>query len=184
VRLRRLSEELGSRVIIEHRAFPLRPAADPSVRFQGTYREEGWRRCARMSAADGITFTPWPHEKFADWSLPAQEAATCAARQGDEAHFERLHLRLYEAFFRDSRNIADRDEVTRIVAETDADMARFADDYASGVGRDAVLADYRAAVTEEGVQAIPTVIVGETGERVVGLADVATYRAAIEEAAA
>ena len=169
---------------VEHRAFPLRPAPDPRVRFQGTYLEEGWRRCARMSAADRITFTPWPHEKFADWSLPALEAAKCVARQGDEALFERLHLRLYEAFFRDSRNIADRAEVTRIVSETGADMSRFAADYASGVGRDAVLADYRAAVTEEGVQAIPTVIVGETGERGVGLADAATYRAAIEEAAA
>ena len=184
MRLRRLSDELGSRVTIEHRAFPLRPAPDPSVRFQGTYREEGWRRCARMSAADGITFTPWPHERFANWSMPALEAAKCVARQSDEALFERLHLRLYEAFFRDSRNIAERDEVTRVVAEAGADMARFTADYASGVGREAVLADYRAAVSEEGVQAIPTVLVGETGERVVGLADAATYRAAVEEAAA
>jgi len=184
VRLRRLSEEFGPRVTIEHRAFPLRPAPDPSVRFKGTYREEGWRRCAQMSAADGITFTPWPHDTFPNWSLPALEAAKCVARQGDEALFERLHLRLYEAFFRDSRNIADRDEVTRVVAEAGADMVRFATDYASGVGRDAVLADYRAAVTEEGVQAIPTVIVGESGERLVGLADAATYRAAVEEAAA
>ena len=46
--------------MLEHRAFPLRPAPERGVRFQGTYREQGWRRCAEMSAADGITFTPWP----------------------------------------------------------------------------------------------------------------------------
>jgi hypothetical protein len=41
--------------VIEHRAFPLRPAPVPAVGFKGTYREEGWRRCGQMSAEDGIT---------------------------------------------------------------------------------------------------------------------------------
>jgi predicted DsbA family dithiol-disulfide isomerase len=46
-----------------------------------------------------------------------------------------------------------------------------------------VLTDYEAAVTEHGVRAIPTVVLPETGRALVGLVDLATYRAAIEEAA-
>ena len=48
-----------------------------------------------------------------------------------------------------------------------------------GAGRDAVIADYRRAVEEDGVQGIPTVIVPGTGQRVVGLADLDTYRRAV-----
>ena len=100
-------------------------------------------------------------------------------RQGDHAVDDRLHLSLFEAFFAKSRNIADREEVTRIVEASGADMVRFGEDYAAGAGRDAVIADYRRAVEDDGVQGIPTVIVPDTGERVVGLADLATYRRAV-----
>jgi predicted DsbA family dithiol-disulfide isomerase len=183
VRLRRLRERLGPRLRLEHRAFPLRPAPAGAVPFKGTYREEGWRRCAEMSAADGISFTPWPHASLPAFSLPALEAAKCVARQGDEDVFERVHAALYEAFFTHSRNIADRDEVTRIVtAARGVDGARFTADYAAGLGRDAVVKDYEEAL-REGIQAIPTVIVGDGGRPLVGLADLATYQAAVESAA-
>ncbi len=135
-----------------------------------------------MAAGDGITFTPWPHEELPGWSLPALEAAKCVAKQGEDA-FERVHLRFYEAFFTQSRNIADAAEVTRIVEAAGADMARFREDSASGIGREAVIADYEAAVTEHGVRSIPTVVVPATGRALVGLADIAQYRSAIDEAA-
>jgi predicted DsbA family dithiol-disulfide isomerase len=199
VRLRRLGEDLGSALSIEWRAFPLRPAPQAGVPFKGTYREEGWRRCGRMSAEDGITFTPWPHDALPGWSLPALEAGKCVALQGGPA-FERVHLQFYRAFFTESRDIADRREVERIVAEAvrgepcsdgepsgemtekDVDVDRFREDYAAGAGREAVINDYRAAA-EHGVQSIPTVVIPETGRRLVGLADLFQYRAAVDEAA-
>src|SRR2546427_5475420 len=46
------------------RSFPLRPEPAHGVGFKSTYREAGWRRCAEMSAADGIRFTPWPHAEL------------------------------------------------------------------------------------------------------------------------
>ena len=150
--------------------------------FTGTYREQGWRRCAAMSAEDGITFTPWARGSLPAFSLPALEAAKCAAKQGDEL-FEPVHVSLYRAFFGENRNIADPAEVERIVAEAaPVDMARFVADRDLGIGRHAVANDYEAALTEHGVRSIPTVIVAETGRRVVGLADLSIYRAAVEEA--
>jgi predicted DsbA family dithiol-disulfide isomerase len=173
---------MGPTLVVEHRAFPLRPAAAENVPFKGTYREAGWQRCNQMSAGDGITFTPWPHATLPGWSLPALEAAKVVAKQG-EAIFERVHMALYEAFFTRSLNIADAAVLERIAAEHGADLARFTADRQAGFARAAVLADYEAAVNEHGVRAIPTVIVAETGRALVGLADLAVYRSAIEEAA-
>src|SRR5687768_17163837 len=136
-----------------------------------------------MSAPDGITFTPWPHAAMPNWSLPALEAAKCAAKQGDEI-FERAHLGLYEAFFTRSLNIADPTVVAGLVAQAGADMPRFTADVRSGLGRQAVMSDYERGVTEHGVRSIPTVIVPETGRVFTGLADYATYEAAVKEAAA
>lgn len=135
-----------------------------------------------MAAADGITFTPWPHPQMPNWSLPALEAAKCVARQGDEL-FDRVDLALFEAFFTYSRNIADAAVVREIVAGVGADLRRFDVDLESGAGREAVVKDYEAAVAE-GVRSIPTVIVPQTGRALVGLVDAAVYRAAVEEATA
>lgn len=168
--------------MLEHRAFPLRPAPDPSASFKGTYREEAWRRCAAMSADDGIVFTPWPHtERYPKWSLPALEAAKCVARQGPDA-FDRVHLRLYEAFFSRSLDIGDPRQVVDLVSEAAVDQERFLADFRAGLGRADVVADYQAAV-EAGVRAIPTVVFPDSGRSVVGLAQLADYRAAVEEAA-
>jgi predicted DsbA family dithiol-disulfide isomerase len=168
--------------VVEHRAFPLRPTPAPRSPFKGTYREEGWRRCGQMSVEDGITFTPWPHESMPGFSMPALEAAKCAAKQGD-AVFERVHRALFEAYFTRSLDIADPRVLAQVVGEAGADLARFDADRAAGFARPAVLADYEAAVTEHAVRAIPTVVFPQTGRTLVGLVDLATYRAAIEEAA-
>ena len=154
----------------------------PAVPFKGTYREDGWRRCGQMAAADGVRFTPWPHATMPNWSLPALEAAKCVARQG-EALFERVNLALFEAYFTHSRNIADPAVVREVVAAVGADLSTFDADLESGAGREAVVKDYEAAVAD-GVRSIPTVIVVETGRALVGLVDAAMYRAAVEEATA
>lgn len=182
MRLRRLQQEFGPALVLEHRAFPLRPAPDPSVTFHGTYREDAWRRCAELSAADGIVFNLWPHtDRYPNWSLPALEAAKCVALQG-RATFDRVHLGLYQALFTRNRNIADPREVVEIVAQAGVDGERFVADYRAGAGRDAVVRDYQAAI-DEGVRAIPTLIIPDTGQALVGLADLARYRAAVAGAA-
>jgi predicted DsbA family dithiol-disulfide isomerase len=181
VRLRRLARELDGALVIEWRAFPLRTAPAADIRFKGTYREAGWRRAALMSRDDGIVYTPWPHARLPGSSLPALETGKCAARQGPDV-FARVHHRLYQAFFTESRDIGDPAELERIAGEAGADLGRFRADYASGTAREEVAADYRAAVEEHGVRSIPTVIVRETGRALVGLVDLARYRAAVVDA--
>jgi predicted DsbA family dithiol-disulfide isomerase len=174
VRLQRLQQEMGGRLSIDWKAFPLRPVPDPSVTFKGTYREEAWKRCAAMAEPDGVVFTMWGRDDYPTSSLPALEAAKCVALQGEEA-FRRLHLRLYEAFFTRGKNIAVAEEVVEVVRESGADMRRFLADYESGKARDWVLGDYEEAVAREGVRGIPTII-GDGGQRLVGLVSAAEYR--------
>lgn len=180
MRLRKLKDERGDDLALEWKAFPLRPEPDPSATFKGTYREEAWRRCGAMAEPDGIRFNPWPRDDYPVWSLPALEAAKCVARQGPEA-FDRLHLRLYEAFFSRGINIAEPDELAGVVRESEADMPRFLADFESGAAREAVLGDYEDALTRDRVRAIPTIIV-EGGRRFTGLTDIIEYRKAIESA--
>lgn len=168
--------------MLEHRAFPLRPAPDPTASFKGTYREQAWLRCGQMAAPDEIAFNPWPHaDHYPNWSLPGLEAAKCALLQSADA-FDGLHLRLYRAFFTEGRDIADPHEVVKIAGEAGLDVDRFRVDYRAGAGRDGVIKDYTEAV-EEGIRSIPTVIFPSTGRALVGLVDLAQYRAAIEDAA-
>src|SRR3989441_3849388 len=127
-----------------------------------------------MSAADGIRFTPWPHAELPGWSLPALAAAKCVAKQSDEL-FERVHHALYEAFFTESRNIADAKEVAAIVAAAGADMERFTADFEAGIGRGAVIGEYEAAVREHRGRSIPPGILPDPRRPLVGPGDYAVY---------
>lgn len=172
---------MGSQLRIEWKAFPLRPAPDPSVNFKGTYREEAWKRCAAMAEPDGLVYTVWSRTDYPNWSMPALEAAKCGALQGEDL-FQRVHLALYEAFFTRGRNISIPDEVFEVVSDAGADMPRFLADYESGKAREWVLQDYERAVTSDGVGAVPTVVVNG-GARLVGLVSAGEYRRALETAA-
>ncbi len=175
MRLRKLRDELRGRLHVRWRAFPLRPAPDPSATFAGTYREEAWRRCRDLAGDAGVSFRMWERPDFPAWSLPALEAAKCVALQG-EAAFEAVHLRLYAAFFAEGVNIGRPEEVTAVVrAVPGVDVSAFIADYDAGKGRQAVLDDYESAVRDHGVRAIPTVVLDD-GRRIVGAVPLAEYR--------
>jgi predicted DsbA family dithiol-disulfide isomerase len=152
-----LKAHFGEQIVLERRSFLLRPVPDPTVRFQGTYREAGWRRAAAAGAADGVTYRMWAREDYPTWSLPAQEAAKGAAAQGAEA-FERVHLALFEAFFAKGCNIAVRDEVLAVAQEAGLDLDRFRQDFDAGRFRAEVLREDEEARGRYGITAIPTVI--------------------------
>jgi predicted DsbA family dithiol-disulfide isomerase len=178
VRLRQLRDEIGDGLILRWRAFPLRPAPDPTATFAGTYREAAWRRCQELARDTPVTYRMWSRPDYPTWSLPALEAAKCAALQGDPA-FEATHLALYRAFFEDGVNIAVPEEVSAVVrAVPGVDATRFLTDYEAGKGRQAVLDDYARATREDGVRAIPTVVL-DGGRRIVGAVPLAEYRRAL-----
>jgi predicted DsbA family dithiol-disulfide isomerase len=170
--LRTIEERFGERVSIERRSFALRPSPDPSARFRGTYREQGWQRAARLAAADGIAFRMWERDDFPNWSLPALAAAKCAAFQG-KAAYDRMHYGLFEAFFTKGKNIAQRAEILEVARECGLDMARFIADYDSHEGHKVAVEEYEEAVNRFMVTAVPTVFFGDV--RVVGAVPLQEY---------
>lgn len=107
-RLRRLEDELGGRVELEWRSFLLRPSERPRTPerlelFRAYTRS--WERPAAEPDAPG--FRPWQGDEGPPThSVPAHLAAKAAARVSAEA-FGRLHGRLLEAYFLESRDISD-----------------------------------------------------------------------------
>lgn len=177
MRLRRVKERFGDRVAITVKSFPLRPEPDPSVTFKGTSREEGWRRASAMGAADGAAFRIWDRDDYATWSLPALEAAKCAALQGPEA-FARMDEALFRAFFQETQNISRREELLPIAEAAGLDLPRFLADFDSGRTRAQVVEDYVEAVRRYGIRGIPTVIFNDAG-RLVGAHPLDDYLAAV-----
>ena len=175
VRLRTLREQSGGRVTLRWRAFPLRPAPDPSATFKGTDREAGWTRCRDLARDTGVEYRMWSRPDFPTWSMPALDAAKCVSLQAEEP-FEATHLALYRAFFTDGVNIGRPEEVIDVVKRVPGvDAQRFLKDYEAGRGRQAVLDDYEAAVSQHGVRAIPTVVALD-GRRVIGAVPLAEYQ--------
>ena len=177
MRLRKIEERFRGRLVIERRSFALRPTPDPSIRFRGTYREQGWQRAARLAAPDEVRFTMWQRDDFPAWSIPALAAAKCASFQSQEA-LERMHYALFEAFFTRGMNIANAAEIFTVAEECQLDMDRFRIDYASGEGQKLAAEEYEASVNRLMVTAVPTVFFGQA--RVVGAVPLQEYLRVLE----
>jgi len=178
VRLRTIEERFGKAVLIERRSFALRPSPDPTAKFRGTRREQGWQRAARLAAPDGVTFNMWQRDDFPNWSIPALAAAKCASFQSKEA-YDRMHYALFEAFFTRGMNIANDEEIFTIAHECRLDMARFEADFAAGEGQKMAIEEYEEAITRFGVTAVPTVFFGQA--RVVGAVPLQEYLQVLEQ---
>ena len=172
MRLRKIEERFGDRLLIERRSFALRPVPDPTAKFRGTYREQGWQRAARLAAPDGVVFNMWQRDDFPTWSIPALAAAKCAAFQSKEA-YERMHYALFEAFFTRGMNIANTEEIFSVAEACQLDMERFRVDYASGEGQKLAIEEYEESVNRFMVTAVPTVFFDQV--RVVGAVPLQDY---------
>lgn len=131
-----------------------------------------------MVEPEGIAWTMWQRDDYPHWSLPALEAAKCAALQSHEA-FEDLHFRLFRGFFEQGINIANPEEVLSLARQAPLDYDRFVDDFTSETTRRAILEEYDAALNTYWVQAIPTVLFNDR-ERLVGAVPFEDYVKVLE----
>jgi predicted DsbA family dithiol-disulfide isomerase len=158
VRLHHIQQAYGDRVRLHWRAFPLIPDQRPGRRCTQHARDSRQRAGAEEPRAQFVP--PELDSPLPASSLPALTAAKCAERQG-EAAFATFHQRLFEAHFRDNRDISRSDVLWRLARESGLDLARFQEDYASGGAYQAVLHDYAEGAAWFGVSALPTVVFNE-----------------------
>ena len=175
MRLREIEQAYGDRVRLYWRAFPLIPGEQPDRRVTQKTRD-GWQRIGAEEPR--ATFAPPPLDApLPASSIPAQTAAKCAERQGDEA-FARLHNRLFTALFRDGLDIGRPEVLRGLAGEVGLDLARFERDF-SGEAYEAVLRDCAEGTAWFGVSGLPTVILNEKLS-LVGAVPVERYRLLID----
>lgn len=157
----RLAEGFGDAVAITWRAFELRPDPVPTLDPDGDYLHRVWDQSVYpMAAARGMVLRLPPVQPR---SRRAFEAAAFAR---DHGRFETMHEALFQAFFRDGRDLADLAVLENLAASTGLDPgalgAALEDERYTGQ----VLADEKLA-QDLGVTGVPAMVIGrgDGGER-------------------
>jgi len=99
--------------------------------------------------------TPYPRS-----SLPSQEAAKGVQNRHPE-QFDTFDRALYEAFFRETKDISDPAVLSQVAASVGLDGRELEEALARREYRSLVLAEYQEAL-QRGVRVIPTVFFGDT----------------------
>lgn len=149
VRLHEMQPEYQGRVRLRIRAFPLELHGDAAPR--DILEQEWWLAALQEPKA---TFGPLPD----DWpttTLPAFDAAWCAAQQGETAGLD-YDLRVRRAFFGEGRNIGKPSVLTEIAEEAGLDMPAFTELFESDRPREAVLAEAQIGREQFRVRGTPT----------------------------
>ena len=148
--------EFRGRATLRIRPFPLE-LIDGESAPRDILDQEWWLAAIQEPAAD---FAPYSGDDWPTTTLPAFEAAWCAARQGEEAHAT-YDLRVRRAFFAEGRNIGRWDVLREIAEETGLDCDRFNQDVASGEARAAVVEEARLGQERYRVRGTPTLMLAD-----------------------
>jgi predicted DsbA family dithiol-disulfide isomerase len=156
VRLHAIMPEFRGRATLRIRPFPLE-LIDGESAPRDILDQEWWLAAIQEPGAD---FAPYSGDDWPTTTLPAFEAAWCAARQGEEAHAT-YDLRVRRAFFAEGRNIGRWAVLREIAEETGLDRDRFDRDVASGEARPAVVEDARLGRERYRVRGTPTLMLAD-----------------------
>ena len=145
--------EFQGRATLRIRPFPLE-LIDGESAPRDILEQEWWLAAIQEPAA---AFAPYRGDDWPTTTLPAFEAAWCAARQGDQA-LATYDLRVRHAFFAQGRNIGRWDVLREIAAEVGLDRQRFDQDVAGGEARAAVVEEARLGRERYRVRGTPTLM--------------------------
>ena len=182
MRLDKVKEVLGPRVDFQWKSHALLMGRADSRLVTPHSRTS---RAAAAEAEPDAHFEPWaPDKAYISSSLPALEAAKCAALQGPDA-FQAYHSALFRAMFVDSIDISDYKELTALAAREGLDPDRFRHDLDGGQQKVAVIGEHLEMVMEHGEapSGLPLVLI-EGREPIVGAAPADLYVRILERALA
>lgn len=156
VRLHHLSPEYQGRVRLRVRPFPLEVMGGEAAP-RAILEQEWWLAAIQEPRA---TFEPWHGETWPTTTLPAFEAAWCAARQ-DDALLLDFDLQVRRAFFAESRDIGRPDVLLEIAREAGLDVDRLRRDLERGEARPAILEEARLGQERYRVRGTPTLMLDD-----------------------
>lgn len=156
VRLHTIMPEFQGRATLRIRAFPLE-LIDGESAPRDILEQEWWLAAIQEPTA---VFASHRGDDWPTTTLPAFEAAWCAARQGEEALAD-YDLRVRRAFFAEGRNIGRWDVLREFAEETGLDRQRFNQDVAGGEARAAVVEEARLGRERYRVRGTPTLMLAD-----------------------
>ncbi len=156
MRLHRIEREYQGRVIVRTRAFPLEIAGAPGVP-RDILEQEWWLAAIQEPEAE---FKPYTGADWPSSTLPAFEAAWCAAQQAEDAGRD-FDLRVRRAFFAEGRNIGRREVLFDIAQEAGLDANQFTRAFDSGTGRAAVFEEHQLGREQYRVRGTPTLMLAD-----------------------
>ncbi len=153
MRLHHVLPEYQDRVHLRIRPFPLEVMGGEAAPRE-VLEQEWWLAGLQEPLAE---FKAFQSDDWPTTTLPAFEAAWCAAQQG-QAEFLRFDLSVRKAFFAESRNIGKREVLLKLASDVGLDLDRFTRDLDSGRAREAVLAEARDGQERYHVRGTPTLM--------------------------
>jgi predicted DsbA family dithiol-disulfide isomerase len=148
--------EYEGRVRLRVRPFPLE-AMGGEAAPRAILEQEWWLAAIQEPRA---AFEPWRGKTWPTTTLPAFEAAWCAARQDDAPFFE-YDLRIRRAFFAESGDIGRPEVLLEIAQETGLDVDRLRRDLERGDAGLAILEDAHLGQERYRVRGTPTLMLGD-----------------------
>ncbi len=156
MRLHKVLPEYQDRVRLRIRPFPLGLGRDPRVP-RDILEQEWWLAALQEPAAE---FALYRSDDWPATTLPAFEAAWCAARQGEAAYID-YDIRIRRAFFAEGRNIGRTDVLMEIAKEAGLDIPDFVRAIGSGEARASVLQESQLGRERYKVHGTPTVMLAD-----------------------
>lgn len=161
-RLRTLRDQYRGKVQIVHRSLALeyvnkQPTPKPILDTETPIL---------MLEEPDIPYQPW-HRPVSEWPVtmwPAFEAIKCAERQDMELAAD-LDWAIRQAFFADSRCISMRHVLLDLAEGIGLDLARFVDDFDSGVSKRLVLQEAQDGWERLRVEGSPTFVLPDGEQR-------------------
>jgi len=173
----RLCQEYGNRVEVAWKAFELRPDPVPLPAADNPTRRKRWESSVLPMAAErGLVMKLPPVAPRTRLAFQAVELA------GDYSARNAMHRAIFEAFFRDGRDIGNIDVLADIGASVDVAPALVKAALEAGTYLPRVLDQERLA-RELGVTGVPAMLVGDdtaTAEPVIGAVPYDWLKAAVE----
>jgi predicted DsbA family dithiol-disulfide isomerase len=170
-----LKAEMGDGVRIDWRAYELRPAPEPTLPPDGEYLHRVWADSVYpMAKARGLGLKLPPVQPY---SRKAHEAAEYSRAGGRSDEMRRA---IFEAFFRDGRDIGDLAVLADIATAVGIDEPELLIALADDRYTDKVLADQRLAA-RIGVSGVPGMLItdDEKGLLISGAQPIKALRRAI-----
>lgn len=175
----RLCQEYGRSVAVAWKAFELRPEAVPAPASDTPARHQRWEASVLPMAAErGLVMKVPPIVTRTRLAFQAVELAR------DHAKFQAMHRAMFEAFFRDGRDIGTIDVLADIGASVELAPTLVKRTLEAGTYLNRVL-DQEGLARDLGVTGVPAMFVGDdaaTAEPVIGAVPYDWLTAAVERA--